>query len=189
MIDQDRCTNATDEELVQLTLENREYIVCLMDRYSDKLTRYIRRISNVSPEEAEDILQETFIKAYQKLNDFDTTLSFSSWIYRIAHNETISSFRKRKVRPHGNSIDVEPEVIEQIADNFDIPRDVDRKILREQINEVLDKMDIKYREVLVLRFFQDKSYEEISDIIRKPKGTVATLLNRAKKQFKKYNTI
>lgn len=69
-----------------------------------------------------------------------------------------------------------------IADDFNMNEMVDQQYLKEHIQEVLEKLDDKYREILVLRFFQEKSYQEISDILRKPPGTVATLINRAKKE-------
>jgi RNA polymerase sigma-70 factor (ECF subfamily) len=63
---------------------------------------------------------------------------------------------------------------------------VDGALLRERIEETLKKIDVKYRDVLVLKYLEDKSYEEIGDILKKPGGSVATLLHRAKKQFMKY---
>lgn len=179
------CLNTTDEELVAQTIEHRRYFSCIVDRYSEKLMRYIRRISDVSKEEAEDILQETYVKAYQNLQSFDSNLSFSSWIYRIAHNQVISTFRKRQARPQGHSIDVEPHVIEQISADFDLLQEVDQTLLKDWIGSVLDELPLKYKEVLVLKYLEDKSYDEISDILKKPPGTIATQLNRAKKQLKK----
>ena len=70
--------NKSDEDLVVLTLKNRDVFLYLMRRYEAPLLRYIRRIAGVNIEEAEDILQESFIKAYQNLNDFDPKLKFSS---------------------------------------------------------------------------------------------------------------
>lgn len=180
-----QCENMTDEELVELSTGNTEYFGCLMRRYEGKILRYIRRITNVSEEEAQDILQETFIKAYVNIRDFDTALKFSSWLYRIAHNQTISNYRKNKVRPQGHSVDVEDSVLNNIASELDIARQVDQGLLRKNIERVLEKMDEKYREVLVLRYLEEKDYKEISDILKKPMGTVATLLNRSKAHFKK----
>ncbi len=122
---------------------------------------------------------------YYNLRDYDMDLSFSSWIYRITRNEAISQFRKRKARPHGNSVDVEDYVIEAFTAEFDLNKEVDEEYLREHIGTLIDKMDLKYREVLVLKYWQDRSYEEMSDILQKPPGTVATLLSRAKQQFRK----
>jgi len=138
----------------------------------------------MSNEESEDILQETFIKAYYNLKSFDLDLKFSSWIYRITHNQTINAHRKNKARPQGNSVDIEDHVLENIIQDFDFVEEIDSKYLAKDIKKILDKLDEKYKEILILRFFEEKDYKEISDILKKPMGTVATLINRAKKQFK-----
>ena len=174
----------SDNELVVLALNDPNYFGILMERYEGKLLTYIRRISSVTHEDAEDILQNSFLKAYQNLNNFDKELTFSSWIYRIVHNETVSMWRKNKARPQGNVAQVDDEFLERIVDNVDIVADVDREFLRKVIDKLLDDMDDKYREILILKYIEDKSYDEISDILKKPAGTVATHLNRAKKQFR-----
>ena len=172
----------TDNELVQLTLENQEIFKYLIERYKGQLIAYIKRISGLNYEDAEDVLQEVFVKIYYNLNGFNQKLKFSSWAYRIAHNETMSDLRKRKVRPLNY---VEMEDLVKIADKLDISAEVEHKDLQNEINSILSKLDKKYREVLVLKFLEEKDYNEISDILKKPVGTVGTLINRAKKQFKK----
>ena len=174
----------TDEELVILTLEDREVFGVLIERYYEKLLRYIRRITNYREDDLKDILQETFIKAYSNLNSFDTSLKFSSWIYRIAHNQTISIYRKHSSRVEGNTFDIDDEKLLGIAADNDTTRDAGSSLMKERIAGALTKLDPKYREVLVLKFLEEKDYEEISDILQKPKGTVGTLINRAKKHLK-----
>jgi RNA polymerase sigma-70 factor, ECF subfamily len=178
------CNGKTDEELVRLTLQESDYFLCLMKRYETKLLRYIHRISNLSHEDAEDILQDSFIKVYENLNNFDDNLKFSSWIYRIVHNQVISNFRRLQARPQAVDWDSE-NVLNNIMADFDIGREVDVKYLSKIVAQVLENMDAKYQEVLVLKYLEDKDYKEISDILKKPMGTVATLLSRAKQQFKK----
>ncbi len=177
-------TEATDEELVSLSVEKKEYFAILMERYASRLFRYVIRISGVTKEEAEDLVQEVFIKAYLNLNDFDTSLRFSSWIYRIAHHQTISAYRKRQVRPEGNRIDVEENVLHQIASDEDIARNLDREIQAQVIREAIERLDEPTREILVLRYFEEKDYAEIADILQEPAGTVATHLYRAKKKLR-----
>ena len=135
-------------------------------------------------EELQDILQETFIKAYYNLNNFDSDLKFSSWVYRIAHNSIIDAHRKNKIRPQGNLVDIEDSLLQNIASDTNVLKEVDQKYIRKNIEDALENMEQKYREVLVLKFFEEKDYKEISDILKKPMGTVATLLNRAKKKLK-----
>ena len=177
--------NKKDEDLIQFILEDQDNFTYLIQRYEDKLSRYIYRISGLNKEDIEDLLQDVFIKVYQNLNDFDTSLKFSSWIYRIAHNQTISNYRKIKVRPVTVSIDDDPLLANKIVYNKDLVQELDNELDLKLINKILDKMDKKYKEVLVLRFFDEKDYGEISDILQKPVGTVGALINRAKTQFKK----
>jgi len=176
--------NKTDEEIVALSLADQEYFLHIIKRYKLKLYRYVLRISNIDPEEAEDILQEVFMKVYQNLNDFDDSLKFSSWIYRITHNQVISNFRKITARPQKASVDLDDDIVKNIASELNLVQDLDAKILQASISKVLEKMDAKYREVLILKFLEEKSYNEISDIIKKPTGTVGSMMNRAKKEFK-----
>lgn len=177
--------NKTDLDLVLMSLEAPFHFRAIIDRYASKLQRYIMRISNVSNEEAEDLLQDTFIKAYANLNGYDTNLSLSTWLYRIARNITIDHHRKTKVRPQGNSIDLDHDFINNVAGDFELNAEIDQTLLEDHLSKVLELMDFKYKEVLILRYWQEKSYDEISDIIKKPPGTVATLISRAKKQLAK----
>jgi len=181
MIDHSHCPERTDVELVGMSLENSDHFLCLSKRYEDKLLRYIIRISKFSREDAEDVLQEVFIKTYFNLNGFDKELQFSSWIYRIAHNEAVSAIRKKVVRP---TIALEVEDLVKFGDSFDMTKDMDNILDRKMIDEALSKLDEKYREVLVLRFLDEKDYTEIADILKKPVSTVGNLLLRGKKLFK-----
>jgi RNA polymerase sigma-70 factor, ECF subfamily len=185
MLEKDNCGEKTDEELVALTIENQDFFSCLVDRYTEKLTRYIMRISASTREDAEDLLQEIFVKAYRYLNDFDQSLKFSSWIYRIAHNQVISQWRKTKSRPQVIKFEADEDFLKFIANDEDLALDTERKFEAEEVRDLVDALDEKYREVLVLKFIEGKDYKEISDILQKPLGTVATLINRAKKQLKK----
>jgi len=176
-------TDKTDEELALLSVENQNYFMCLMQRYESKLLRYIKRISGLKPEDCEDLLQDVFIKAFLNLRGFSIDLKFSSWVYRIAHNHVISNYRKIKSRGIEIYESEDQPFWENILSDLDASKDADLALLRQNINKVLDDLDVKYREVLVLRFWEDKDYQEISDILQKPMNTVGTLLNRAKKQF------
>jgi len=177
------CLDKKDIELVQLSLENQDYFLCIVKKYEIPLMRYIRRITNINFEDAEDLLQEVFIKVYTNLNGFDPNLKFSSWIYRIAHNEVISNFRKLKVRPEKINSEINENVLEKIKSELNIEKEIDQKILKVKLNQLINQLNIKYKEVIILKYLENKSYEEISDIIKKPTNTVGTLINRAKKQL------
>lgn len=174
----------TDSELVKLSLANQDNFVYIVDRYKGKLASYIKRLTNANFEDVEDILQEVFIKVYLNLNDFDEDLKFSSWIYRITHNQVISGHRKLKARPEGYAVNIDDKLANSLMAETDIKGQMDYKILQKTINSVLNKIDEKYRDVLVLKFLEEQSYQEISDILKKPLGTIASLMNRAKQEFR-----
>lgn len=173
----------SDQELVAQTLKDPEQFGVLIQRYEERLRRYILRISNASYDDAQDTLQEVFLKVYKNLQKFDPSLSFSSWIYRITHNQVISQYRKRKVRPQEVSSDFTEDMLQRLVSDISPQKDIEATELAEHIREALAELDMKYREVLVLRFFEELSYDEMSDVLRKPVGTIGTLLNRAKKKF------
>ncbi len=173
-----------DAELVRLSLDDPDKFSLIISRYQDKLSRYIRRLGVATAEDAEDVLQDIFLKVYLNLNDFKPDLKFSSWIYRIAHNQVISNFRKRQARPEAYSMPIDSPGFQLLADDIALDNQSDINLRQVLISKALQKIEAKYREILVLKFFEDKSYQEISDILKKPSGTVASLLNRAKKSLK-----
>jgi len=185
MLDLTSAQNLSDAELVRLSLSNQNDFLYLVDRYKGKLMNYIRRLTNVNDDDAEDILQDVFIKVYLNLNDFNVDLKFSSWIYRITHNQVISSHRKLKARPEGYAVNIEDQSALSLAADIDIEAGTDKEIVKQNIFKVLDGLDPKYRDILILKFLEEKNYQEISDIIRKPPGTVASTINKAKSEFRK----
>jgi len=182
-IDKKELENKTDEEIIELIIHNQSYFYVIIERYEKKLLNYIFRISDMTQEEAEDILQEVFIKVYLYINDFDKNLKFSSWIYRITHNLVIDKVRKEKFIIKINSED-KNKIIEKIKDDFNIEKEIDNTLLKQNIDKIFSEMDKKYKDILELKYLEDKDYNEISDILSKPIGTVGTLINRAKKQFR-----
>ncbi len=180
---------SADALLVQKALESSEEFGRIIEKYQEPLKRYVRRIARPSADDLDILLQDIFIKTYENLNDFDQGLTFSSWIYRIAHNESIDFLRRKK--RFGASLDSPAfdddavTLADTIAAEGDLTHEVDRDYIKKNIATILDDLEPKYRSVLVLRFLEDKNYEDISDILRKPPGTIATLLHRAKKEFKR----
>ncbi len=176
--------HSTDQELVTLTLKDQQVFGLLVERYEKKLVRYIARLGVGDPDTIKDILQESFIKAYLNLNGYDSAQSFSAWMYRIVHNETVSHFRSLKNRPRPIEREEDLEVFAQIADELDIAYEADKVLLQASIQQAVEKLEPKYKDVIILRFFEEKSYDEISDILELPQGTVATYLNRAKARLR-----
>jgi RNA polymerase sigma-70 factor, ECF subfamily len=172
----------SDAELIELAKADPESFGLLMERYQIPLFHYIRRLTQLPKEDVEDLLQEVFIKIYQKLNEYNELLKFSSWAYRIAHNHIIDFFRKTSSRPKTNSLE-DYELVKLLKSKTDMAKELSSKDCLEKIKACLEKLPLKYKEVLVLRFLEEKSYEEIMDILRKPKGTVATLIARGREML------
>lgn len=178
--------NKTDEELsVLLTALDHNAMAILIDRYEKPLSRYLRRLGVFREEDIQDLLQDIFIKIYKNINSFNKDLSFSSWVYRISHNEAISFFRHNKARPEGNMTDDSEDLLFRIEDeSIDLVQEIDESINSEFLQKAILELDQKYRDVLVLRYFENRDYENISDILQIPKGSVATLIHRAKNKLK-----
>ena len=176
----------TDEELsILLMASDQSAMAVLIDRYQKPLSRYLRRIGVFREEDVQDLLQDIFIKIYKNINSFNKDLSFSSWVYRISHNEAISFFRRNKSRPEGNMIEDSEDMLFVIEDeSVDLIGEIDQTINAGFLKKAILELDQKYRDVLVLRYFEDRDYENISDILQIPKGSVATLIHRAKDKLK-----
>jgi len=176
-------SSMTDGELVARTLRERNAFGYLVERYEDKLGRYVRRLGIKSSEDIEDILQEIFIKVYKNLNAFDTSLTFSSWIYRIAHNEAISFYRKQRVRPEGHLVAEGDDVLlwQPATDSTAADKLFDQAVDAQVIHQALATLPPKYHDPIILRYFEYKEYDEISDILKIPIGSVGTLIHRGKK--------
>lgn len=174
----------TDQEIISLLKKRDDYFGEIIDRYEDKLGRYISRISSPTSEDKEDILQNVFTKVYKNINSYNPDMKFNSWIYRICHNETISYWRKTKKDKENISIDDEGvSGIENIFEDNDLDLNLDQLDAKIITEKVFIDIDIKHRDILVLRFVEGYSYEEMSDILKKPVNTVGTLVSRAKKEF------
>lgn len=177
-------TALSDEALIAHILGDATQYALIVTRYEAKLDRYIRRLGVRVQEDREDVLQNIFIKAYRNLNGFDTRLSFSSWLYRIAHNEAISWYRKENVRPEGHLVD-DADTILQFVQSAELQTQTAavERINAHEMHRALGTLPEKYRAVLILRFFEHKEYEDISDILQIPVGTVGTLLHRGKRRL------
>ena len=173
----------SDEELVRLSKEDKRYFATLVDRYEKPLRRYVGKLGKFNKEDLDDLLQDVFIKLYKNINAFDSSLKFSSWIYRIAHNETISFFRHNHVRPQGHVLDIPEEILENLLADTQLTEDIEQKETYASLNNAIELLPQNYKDVILLKYFEYKSYEEISDILRLPPGTVATRLNRAKEKL------
>lgn len=176
-------TDKTDEEVAGIVQNgNSEAFGILVDRYEGKMLRYGRKFL-YSYADVEDAVQNVFIKAYTNIQSFNITRKFSSWLYRIAHNTFINVIKKKKREP---LYFFEPDTLLFHAVKDDrTQEELARKDSRELLERCLDKLDPKYREPLVLYYFEEKDYKEIADIMRIPVSTVGIRLKRGKQGMKK----
>jgi RNA polymerase sigma-70 factor (ECF subfamily) len=163
----------SDEEIVEkVRSSDQELYSVIVERYQSKLLRYAINLTK-DTHKAADVVQESFIKAFINLKGFDTEKKFSSWIYRIVHNEAMNIVKKYpKEVPFLDGMDFLSD--ENIEDDFE------KKETTAHVEKCLKKIPLLYSEPLALYHIEEKSYKEISDILRIPMGTVATRINRAK---------
>lgn len=175
----------SDQQLVELTLKDIDSYKYLVERYERRLLSYIKSILYVNNEDAEDILQEVFIKAYRNLNSYNSKYKFSNWIYRIAHNESISFLRKNKNLMKNIPNSAENNIFDTLPSDIDLEKDILKESERERVTLLLKKLDSKSRDVLYLKYIEEKDYNEISEILHISSGTVGSLISRAKIKLKK----
>jgi len=172
-----------DEEIAHLIQSGQiEFFGVLIERYETKIKRYSRKFLYDS-EDINDIVQDIFIKAYKNIQSFDTKRKFSSWLYRIAHNELINAFKKKKKSPLP-FFDLDVFFPQSLHEKDDFNQQIDRRETRETIEKCLDKLEAKYREPIILYYLEELSYKEISDIMQIPISTVGIRIKRAKKIMK-----
>lgn len=170
----------TDEQIaMRVQRGDREAYGELIERYQDKLLRYARKFL-IEEDDAEDVVQEVFIKVYENIQSFDASRRFSPWIYRIAHNEFINALKKRAAHRIVPDIDLDTLFPAVVA-----PEQSDTGALERDIREALDKhlkaLDAKYREPLILYYLEGMDYREISDILHIPISTVGVRLARGRR--------
>lgn len=171
-------TSLSDEELiVYIRTQDSNAFAEVIRRYQEKLLRYAHYL--VADEAAAaDVVQESFITVFIHLQSFNESKKFSSWIYRIVHNKSLNVIKKNKKF-------VTLDFALNQDDDVDLEDAVIQKELIENAHVCLEKMPIEYRVPLTLFFLEEKSYNEISDILRIPVNTVGTRIRRAKLLLRK----
>lgn len=173
-------------ELIRETAAgNAEAFAPLVRHYKDHLYNYVYQMTRDIPE-TEDIVQDSFIRAYQHISSFNLSLSFAAWLFTIAVNVTRNRMKRKKllrflsldfVRSHDED-DTAPE----IPDGAPTPEDVAaRQSDIERARAVIRRLPEKYRMVFVLRHIEEFSYAEIAVMTGLPLGTVETRIHRANK--------
>lgn len=153
----------------------------LVERYHVPLVRYVSRLLG-NTDDAEDVVQDVFVKAYACIRQYDPRKKFSTWIYRIAHNESVNRLRRKRLEP---VLFFDPDTLFPHPVARETPRDqAEREEMLDCIERSLAMLDRKYREPIILYYIAERSYEEIADIMRIPVATVGVRLNRARQQLR-----
>lgn len=178
-----------DDELVRRAIGGDEKAYGeLVDKYERAIYFHILKMVK-DKKQVEDLVQETFVKAFDNLNTYSTNYAFSTWLYRIATNHTIDYLRKKKLKTL--SID-EPvktkdgEMQMQLPDETaSTDRDIIRKQRQKMVQRAIEDLPTKYRKVIQMRHMEEKSYQEIADVLDKPLGTVKAHIFRAREMLYK----
>ena len=178
-----------DQVLIKKALAgNEDAYSLLLNRYKDAIYRMIVKIVR-NQEEAQDLVQETFMKAFGSLSSYKCQYRFTTWLYKIAANSCIDFLRKRRLI--SVSLDQpletkEGEVTIELPDwTYNPEADLSSRQKSVSIDAAIDSLPKKYREVIIFRHKQDKSYEEIAQILGIPVGTVKARIFRARELLKK----
>jgi RNA polymerase sigma-70 factor (ECF subfamily) len=183
----------TDQEIVALARGGEEAAYReLVRRYERPLFSLLYRMVR-DRELAEDLAQETFVKALNAIESYRPEYKFSSWIFKIANNAAIDHLRRRELdtlslegSPHAET----PEAIEatalQIGDRQESPLDeVEARELGGEIEAAISKLRPEYRSCILLRHVEGRAYEEIAEILGLPLGTVKTYIHRARNELRR----
>jgi RNA polymerase sigma-70 factor (ECF subfamily) len=155
----------------------------LIRRYEGKLVRYARRFLSTEPD-ITDLVQDVFVKAYTNLQSFDSARRFSPWLYRIAHNTFINELKRRE--RHGYNLFDADLILPQLPATETADEDALTAELTAELAAGVAALSLKYREVVVLHYYEHLSYQEISDVLQIPPSAVGVRLNRARAKLKEY---
>ncbi|WP_054709002.1 RNA polymerase sigma factor SigW [Bacillus sp. JCM 19041] len=160
----------------------------LVDLYKDKVYQVAYRMVGHA-QEAQDVAQEAFLRAYTNLDKYDTTRKFSTWLFRIATNVAIDRLRKRKPDFYLQETVKGTENMtyeSQLAATDDLPEEqVVQMELQEWIQSEINELPPKYRTAIILKYIEDLSLKEISEIMDMPVATVKTRIHRGREALRK----
>ena len=154
----------------------------LVKRYKDRLLNFVFRYFN-NREQAEDVVQDTLIKLYTHASYYKNIAKFSTWIFTIAKNNALTELRKNKRKQTDSLWTDDGKVIDINSNDQTLDRRVQNEIAVDQLNKFLDEIPENFRMAVVLRDFQELSYDEISKILEIPIGTIKSRINRGRIQL------
>lgn len=180
-----------DKELIGRILENNDQLAyaALMKKYKNAINFTILKMVH-NQDDADDLTMQTFAKAFDSLGKYDNSFAFTTWIFKIASNCSIDFIRKKRLvttsldKETYEDMDGEGSSTSIVSNMADDSLDPEEEMLRNQRNkilqEVIDSMDKKYSELIKMYYFDDLKYEEISEKLSLPLGTVKVRLRRGK---------
>ena len=174
---------STELELIDRALAgDRSAFSELVQRNQERLFASMMQVTG-SPEEAEEVVQEAFIRAFIKLDSFQQNAQFFTWIYRIAFNSALTRQRKKRAKISLDQIREEKGM--EVVGEHDT---VDEPMLRDErvqlVRHAIDTLTHEHRQILILREMDEFAYEEIAEILQISIGTVRSRLSRARNQLK-----
>ncbi|WP_010662175.1 RNA polymerase sigma factor [Marinilabilia salmonicolor] len=173
-------TTPTDSDLVQQAQDGRtEAFSVLVDRYRQKVFQTCMGFLH-NGDDAEDLTQEVFVKAWNALSSFDGRAAFSTWLYRIAVNKAINKTRKNKLRSFTGIID---EVTESGYADEDAEINLMRREQREQIKSAVNRLKSRQKKAFVLFYYQELSLAEVADVLEMSPKATESLIFRARKRL------
>ncbi len=177
----------SDHELVRAALGGSERAFrMLVERYERGVLSLVSRMLG-NREDAEDVAQETFVKAFSRLDTFNPSYKFSNWLFKIAHNTALDVLRRRGAdRVIAGTPGLEDsDPVSSVADERSPAPDelAERAELHQDLEWALARLRPEFRSVIVLRHVEGRSYEDIAEILSLPLGTVKTFLYRARREL------
>ena len=181
-----------DEDLVGMVSQGHDgAFEILMSRYKSRIINFVFRIVSDS-DTAEDLAQETFLRVYRNAGRYKRVAKFSTWIYTIAANLAKNELRNR-CRRHAvtwdevQNLQLEPAAHAPTSPRPPKPdRSVERQELRAALNQAIETLPARFKVPFVLRDVEGLAYEDIAKMLRLPKGTVKSRINRARLRFREY---
>ncbi len=178
-----------EEKLIKkMAKGDRDAFAELVELYKDKVYQVSYRMLG-NAQEAEDVAQETFLRVYANIGNYDPSYKFSTWIYRIATNLCIDHLRKRK---QVYSLDKQVEGTDgldwhdRLADQSPNPEEtLLTGELQGQVQQAIESLTPKYRSIITLRYIEDLSLNEISEVLKLPVSTIKTRIHRGREALRK----
>jgi len=176
----------SDESLVRAYRKgDQTALEALVYKYTRHLYNFVRQYARAG-QDAEDIVQETFIKAWKHFGKFDATKSFKTWLFTIARNTLIDSMRKRRETPFSDRENEDGDLLDIPDDRAELPEEAFAALEeKESVRRALLALPPRAREVLLLYYQNDLNFREIAEVTREPIDTVKSRHRRALQALKK----